>query len=70
MKVTEFCRRSPLNFHMTSRLITSYQKYSGQLGEQGGHVGASNALPNDAVYEKAFVRYFKVNPNSSSNQCI
>ena len=22
-------------------------------GKQGGHVGASNTLPNDAVYEKA-----------------
>ena len=24
-------------------------------GKQGGHVGPSNALLNDAVYEKAFV---------------
>ena len=37
----------------------SYQEHRGHVGKiegkQGGHVGASNTLPNDAVYEKAFV---------------
>ena len=35
--------------------MTCWEKQGRRVGKQGGHIGASNALPNDAVYEKAFV---------------
>ena len=66
MSLRALCYSSPPNLHVCSSLITGYQEHRGHegkarkmcrerkedvQGKEGGHVGASNALHDDAVDE-------------------